>query len=136
MVKNFPEVSLYFRFYGDLFDPDEITRRLEIYPTHSFRPGDPITEDGRGCRRGHGWWIEVGPKETLGIEDMLSELRGRVGVSPTVIRQTCTDLNVDLVILCGVHAEEADTTPAMFFPTDFLSWAVERGASVNVDVIA
>ena len=135
VVKNLSRVSLYFRFYGDSFDPDEITRRLGIQPTHSFRPGNPITEDGRGRRRGYGWWIKVGPKNTLNIENMLQELREQVDVSPNVIRQVCSDLNVDRVILCGVGGEEAGTMPAMFFPADFLEWVVELGASLNVDVL-
>jgi hypothetical protein len=135
VVKNLPRVSLYFRFYGDSFDPDEITRRLGIQPTHSFLPGDPITEDGRGRRRGYGWWIKVGPRSTLDIEDMLHELREQVGVSPEIIRQVCTDLNVDLIIVCGVGRDEADTMPTMFFTSNFLSWIVELDASLNVDVI-
>jgi hypothetical protein len=133
-IENIPDVKIYFRFYGDSFDPDEITRRLGIQPTHSFLPGDPITEDGRGRRRGYGWWIKVGPRRTLDIEDMLRELRERVGVSPEIVRQVCADLNVDLSIVCGVGGDEEDAMPTMFFPTDFLSWVVELGASLNVDV--
>jgi len=45
--KPLPTVSFYFRFYGESFDPDEITRRLGIEPITHFRPGDPITEDGK-----------------------------------------------------------------------------------------
>jgi hypothetical protein len=136
VIKNSPRVSLYFRFYGDSFDPDEFTRRLGIKPTHSFQPGDPITADGHGRRRESGWWIKVGPEKTLDIEEMLRELRERVSVSPEVVRQTCSDLNADLVIVCGVGAEDADTMPTMFFTTEFLEWVVELGASLNVDVIA
>ena len=80
--------------------------------------------------------VKIGPSETLDIEGMLRELRERVDVSPEAVKQLCADLKLDLVIVCGVSCEEADTTPAMFFPTEFLSWVVELGASLNVDVIA
>ncbi len=129
-------VKIYFRFYGDSFDPDEITRRLGIQPTNKFRLGDPIDEEGRARWPGYGWIIKVGPCETLDIEGMLKELRKRAEVSPELVRKVCADLNLDLVIICGVNGEEADTMPAMFFPTDFLSWVVELGASLNVDVSA
>lgn len=136
MIETFPQVKLYFRFYGDSFDPDEVTRRLGIKPTMQFRPGDPITEDGRGRRRGTGWAIKIGPQSTLDIESMLHELRERADVSAAVVKQLCADLEIELVIVCGVSGEQADTMPAMFFPTEFLAWVVDLGASLDVDVIA
>jgi hypothetical protein len=136
VVTNFPETKLYFRFYGESFDPDEITRRLGIEPTAQRRPGDPITKDGRGSYRDYSWMVKIGPSETLDIEDMLHELRERMDVSPETVKQLCADLNLDLVIVCGVGGEQADTMPAMFFPSEFLAWVVELGASLNVDVIA
>lgn len=131
-----PRVSLYFRFYGASFEPDEITRRLGIEPTIQRRPGDPLTKDGRGKARDYSWMVEIGSSETLEIEDMLHELRKRVDISPDTVKKLSTDLELDLVIVCGVCGEEADTMPAMFFPTEFLAWVVELGASLNVDVMA
>lgn len=136
VVTNFPETKLYFRFYGERFDPDEITHRLGIEPTAQRRPGDPITKDGRGKYRDYSWMVKIGPSETLDIENMLRELRESMDVSPEIVKQLCADLNLDLVIVCGVSGEEADTMPAMFFPNEFLAWVVELGAALNVDVIA
>jgi hypothetical protein len=135
VVEKLPSVGLYFRFYGDAFDPDEITRRLGVEPTKKFRLGEPITEDGRARWPSYGWIIEVGPRKALDIEDMLPELRERADVSPKAVKQLCADLNLDLVITCGVGVGEADDYPGMFFPADFLAWVVELGASVNVDVM-
>lgn len=131
-----PEVSLYFRFYGDAFDPDEISRRLGVQPTNKFRPGDPIDEEGRARWPGYGWVIKVGPRQTLDIEEMLGELQKRANVSPQVVRQTCAELDLDLVITCAVSGEETDSMPVMFFSEEFLSWAVGLGASLNVYVAA
>lgn len=131
-----PTVSLYFRFYGASFDPDEITRRLGIEPTTRFRPGEPITKDGRGRRRGYGWWVQVGDVETLEIDDLLRQFRDRVDVSPSTVRQMCDDLGLELIVVCGVrqHAS-AESTPTLFFPADFLGWLAELGAALNVDVV-
>lgn len=136
MVVTYPKVKLYFRFYGASFEPDEITRRLGVAPTLQRRPGDPLTSDGRGRARDYSWMVKIGPSETLDIEDMLLELRKRVDISPDTVKKLCADLELDLVIVCGVSGEEADTMPAMFFPTEFLEWVVELGASLNVDVMA
>jgi Domain of unknown function (DUF4279) len=134
--KRLPTVSFYFRFYGDSFDPDEITRRLGIEPTTQFRPGDPITEDGKGRRRHHGWMVKIGERETLKVDDLLRELRERISVSSETIRQVCNDLNVNPVVVCGVRQHEtAETTPALMFPADFVAWVAEIDASIDVDVI-
>jgi hypothetical protein len=136
VVTNYPEVALYFRFYGASFDPDEITRRLGMEPTAQRRPGEPLTSDGRGRARDYSWMVKVGPSETLDIEDLLHELRKRVDISSDAVKKLSVDLGLDLVIVCGVLGEEADTMPAMCFPTEFLEWVVELGASLNVDVMA
>lgn len=131
-----PTVKLYLRFYGESFDPDEITRRLGIKPTLQFRPGDPATEDGEGRRRGYGWMIKVGGQGTIEIDKLLDELRQRVTVSGTSIKQVCNELGVEAVVLCGVgQHEDAITTPTLWFPADFLGWVAEMGASLNVDVV-
>lgn len=135
-TERLPTVRLFFRFYGESFDPDEITRRLGIEPTYKFGPGDSVTEDGRGRRRHSGWMIEVGGQETIEIDALLQELRKSVEVSAEAVRQLCDDLGVEAVVLCGVgQHEDAITTPALSFPTDFLEWVAEMGASLDVDVI-
>jgi hypothetical protein len=134
-LENPPSVSLYFRFYGESFDPDEITRRLGVHPTNKFRPGDPIAESSSARWPGYGWIIKVGPQKTFDIEDMLRDLRERADVSPTSVKQLCADFNLDLVIICGVGWEAGDSMPTMFFPPEFLAWVVDLGASLNVDVI-
>jgi len=134
VVSKYPEVGLYFRFYGDSFDPDEITRRLGIQPTNQFRLGDPINGNPRARWPSYSWIIKVGPRTTLDIKDMLGELREKADVLPAVVKQVCADLNLDLVITCGVSGEDADAVPTMFFPTELLKWVTELGASINVDV--
>jgi hypothetical protein len=135
-TERFPTVKLYLRFYGDSFDPDEITRRLGIKPTLKFRPGDPITEDGQGRRRRYGWMIKVGGQQTIEIDTLLQAFRERVEVSAETVRKLCDDLNVEAVVLCGVgQHEDAITTPALNFPAPFLKWVAEMGASLDVDFV-
>jgi Domain of unknown function (DUF4279) len=126
-----PRVTIYFRFYGDDFDPDEIARRLGVSPTLQFRPGDPITADGRGRRRRSGWMVKVGGKETTKIEAMLSE---RFDVPAGVVEKLCSDLNLRAVVLCGV-GQDAEETPQLEFPPEFVAWVAEMGAAIDVDVV-
>jgi hypothetical protein len=134
-VEKLPIITLCFRFYGESFDPDEITRRLELTPTSVFRPGDPITKDGRGKRRRFGWRLKVKEHEGLDMQDLLQEFKERISVSSSLVRQVCTDLDIQAVVFCGVRQRESEITPALEFPMDFVEWVGELGASIDVDVI-
>jgi hypothetical protein len=135
-IERLPTVRIYLCFHGEFFDPAEVTRRLGIEPTTSFRPGDPITKDGQGRRRGYGWMLKVDERETIEIDDMLRKLKEQFDVPGVVVRELCKDLNLKPVVICGVgQHESAVTTPTLFFSTTFLSWVVEMGASLDVDVI-
>lgn len=129
-----PKVRLNFEFHGETFDPEEITRRLGIEPTCSFRPGDPITKDGRGRYGVYGWKVTSGD-DTLEIDDLLLEFRQRLDVPAATVRQLCRDLNVELVIVCRVGVEDAERAPELVFPTAFLEWVAEFGVSFDVDVV-
>lgn len=135
MSDPLPKVLLCFRFYGEEFDPDEITRRLGLEPTSIFRPGDPITTDGRGRRRRFGWRLKVGYRETLELDGLIGEFRDLVDVPGALVRQICDELDVEAVVLCGVLQGDSEILPALAFPADFLEWVSRLGASLDVDVM-
>jgi hypothetical protein len=134
-VEASPIVRLDLRFFGEAFDPDEITRQLGIEPTTAFRPDDPITPDGEGRRRGFGWRLTALEREGLDIQDMLQEFRGRIPVPGQLMRQVCRDLDVRAVVFCGVRQHGSQTTPALTFPPDFVGWVAELGASIEIDLL-
>lgn len=75
-------------------------------------------------------------RDALEIDDLLQEFWQRLEVvDADTVKQLCRDLGVELVILCGVGMGNAETTPGMLFPNEFLKWVTELGASLNVDVI-
>ena len=80
--------------------------------------------------------MKVGSVETLEIDDLFRQLRERVDVSPSRVRHVCDDLGLELIVVCGVgQHEDAESTPTLFFPSDFLEWLSEMGASLNVDIV-
>jgi hypothetical protein len=132
-LEHSPTVGIYFRFYGTAFDPDEITRRLGIEPTSHYRAGDSAA--GRTVpHRRDGWMIKIGPRETFEIEDLLQELQNQVDVTGAAVKQVCTDLQVQAVVVCAIVQPASASTPALEFPASFLEWVAGMGASINVDV--
>jgi hypothetical protein len=133
--EKLPSISIYFRFYGESFDPKEITQRLHVEPTIQFQPGDPIVEGLPGRRTRNGWMVKIGPLQTIEIQAMLDELKTCVNIPGTVVRQACIELDVEAVIVCGVLQPPSTPSPHLKFPPEFLEWASALGASIEIDVI-
>jgi hypothetical protein len=131
--ESLPIVCIYFRIYGDSFDPDEVTQHLHIEPTSYFRAGDPMPP-GKGHRQHDGWMVKIGPRKTLETKSMLRELRENIDAPATVIRQACSELNVEAVITCTIEPTSL-ITPALQFPLGFVEWVADIGASIDVDVM-
>lgn len=132
--ESLPSVSIYFRFYGESFDPAEISRSLDIKPTEQFRVGEvrlgqkvPATRDG--------WYVKVGEQQTIEIGAMLKELKGLVGDQGESVRQTSSEHQVDPVIVCAVLQPDGAPSAALTFPPDFLLWAGNMGAAIDIDII-
>lgn len=74
-----PHVWVSFDLDGT-FDPDLVSTELGIEPTSRGRKGDPIRADPPRGRRTHDRWrVTIGPRDTLQIDAMLSELRAGQG---------------------------------------------------------
>jgi hypothetical protein len=129
-----PSIQLSLRFEGEDFDPDEITRRVGIEPTNTFRVGDPITSGGEGRRRRPGWRLAAEERAGLDLDGMLVAFQDLVQISPPVVRQLCHDLDVAAVVACSVLQRGYETAPALTFTPEFLGWTSELGASLDVDI--
>jgi hypothetical protein len=78
--------------------------------------------------------IKAGPQETFEIEALLEELQEQVNLSGAAVKQLCSDLQVQAVIVCAIVQPANASTPAVEFPVSFLEWSADMGASINVDV--
>jgi hypothetical protein len=129
-----PRVSAYFRFFGESYDPDEITRRLGVTPTESFRIGDPIPKRSV-LRKDDGWIVEIPPRETYELGGIIADLQSLIPVPGSAVKELCQDLKLEAVCEFAVLQPSEKSTPNMDFPPPFIDWLSERGASINVDFI-
>lgn len=128
-----PEVWVSFDFFGATFDPDAITARLGIEPTSAHRTGDPIKEDkGRWPR--DRWRITIGPKNTIEIGDMLTDLLARLAPAEGALSQVCIENRVEPMITCAVEPNSA-TTPYILFPENVVKWSARHDVAIAVDVM-
>jgi hypothetical protein len=128
-----PIVKALFRLRDAPFDPDEVTRRLGLEPTRTYRAGEPIAR-GIGSQRGDGWLIQVGPCETLEIAPILRELRDRVAVAPSLVREVCADLGLTPAIYCSIELTSR-LAPSAAIPPDTIAWVAELGGAIDMDLL-
>jgi hypothetical protein len=130
-----PIVTIYFDFYGESFDPEEITERLKMEPTSQFKKGGPIPPLlSRNWRR-DGWMLKVGPLEIFEIDGMLDQLKAAVTAPSGRIKEVASELGVEAEVTCEI-IPQSEALPAMVFPAGFVDWAAARGANISVDIIA
>jgi hypothetical protein len=128
-----PIIKVSFRLRGASFDPAEVTSRVGLAPTLTYRAGDPISR-GLGKRREDGWVMQIGPRATLEIATMLGELRDLIAVAPALLREACADLGLTPVIYCPIELTSR-LAPSVMIPQDIVAWAAELDAAVDIDVL-
>jgi Domain of unknown function (DUF4279) len=126
---------MYFDFYGESFDPMQITDRLGFNPTSQFRRGEPMAPPFTGSRRRDGWVLRAGSAETFDLDELLDQLKAAVTASPEAIQAVVSEFHVDAVVTCEIVAK-SEVMPAVVFPPDFVEWAALRGITVRVDIMA
>jgi hypothetical protein len=114
-------------------DPDIITKRLGVEPTTYHRMGEARYK-GRGRHTNDRWRVTVGPRETLEIGPMLSELLVRFAPGENALAPLCAELEATAIIKFTVLP--GDTTPWITFSPDLLRWAGERNITIDIDVMA
>lgn len=128
-------VTIYFDFYGESFDPQEITERLKMKPTTQFKKGEPMPSSLTRSRRRDGWVLTAASAETFHIDDLLDELKAAVTATPEAIRMVASDFEVEAVVTCEIVAQ-SEVMPSVVFPPDFAEWVSARGATICVDISA
>jgi hypothetical protein len=128
-----PRVWVSFDLLGASFDPDAITAQMGVEPTHAHRRGDPIRED-KGRRRHDRWRVTAGPRETIEIGEMLSEVVERLAPASNVMNAVYATHDVKAMLTCAVEPRSA-LTPYVLFPVEIVQWAAQQGVAITTDLM-
>jgi hypothetical protein len=125
-------ISVALSFEGGPFDPEELTARIGVHPTHSGRAGETLKFGGP--RRRDLWAIRVGPRDALDLEELLVELFEQLRPGWEQIKQVAQELRLELVIGFVVEIR-TNTGPIAHFTPPVLAQLIDLGAALDIDLL-
>jgi hypothetical protein len=121
------ECYAYFTVVGS-FDPDEITRRVGVAATESWRKGDrnPRTDRDRNFSR---WILRSRLQITASLEAHVRDVLDQLDTNRTAFRQTSVELN-GVMQLVGYFFRDY---PGLSFERDLIERMAEYSLSMDCD---
>ncbi len=124
------EGEMYFSLWGNDFDPDAVTRALEIEPSRVQRQAVPRPKMSS-------WVLSSGKlsADMLDVYDMGEALISRLSGSSETIRRVAERFNlaVTLQVVLTVSADDRLSTPAIGFSAETVQFLASVGASIDID---
>lgn len=126
---------VYFALTGDNFDTDEVTNRLGIKPTDSWRKGDkgqfkPILEFAS-------WRLSTDKgQEYLQIDKLVDEIILKLFDKIEIINDLKTQFQLNSVLEIGMYIDtnEDSSTPALGHDLRTIEFLYRTGTTTDVDI--
>lgn len=113
------------------FDPEDITRRIGLEPTKTWKTGDRV--QGTQIRRKHSGWVWSMPREeSLDLGKQVAALLERLGPFLSRINEVREELGLDAEISCAIYIE--GQTPAVHFDRSVMSRVNQLEAEIDLDI--
>ena len=135
---NLNECYLYFALTGRGFDPDAISTALNLAPTRAVYEGNSIGMGGRIS--GYSSWQYGTPILRDGDVFRLNEIANELIVTLLPVQDKIAELikahrlEAYLMIVLTVSTDERDSTPAIGFSPQVISFCHAVGASIEFDI--
>ena len=135
---NLNECYLYFALTGRGFDPDAISTALNLAPTRAVYEGNSIGMGGRIS--GYSSWQYGTPILRDGDVIRLNEIADELIVTLLPVQDKIAELikahrlEAYLMIVLTVSTDERDSTPAIGFSPQVISFCHAVGASIEFDI--
>lgn len=120
-----------FTLAGVDFDPADLTRRLGILPTRTWRLGEHVG-GSRIQMKFDGWMISSGRSVSLDLGTQVRSLLDQLCEVKVKITEAQRDLHLTAEVSCILYVE--GETPSMHFDSEVLSAIRDLQASLDFDL--
>lgn len=141
-MKNWStQIKLILRVFGDIFDPESLSKAIKIAPTKSWNKGDEIhlqkglyTKNGKILlKRESVWQYSTGFVETLNSEDVSNQFEEIFKDKILELKKYIDSNKLDVVFDVVVEIVD-DQVPGIHFNKSFLNITNQLGAEIDIDM--
>nr|WP_285849313.1 DUF4279 domain-containing protein [Niallia taxi] len=129
-------VRVYFSLFGEEFPIEEITERLEITPTETYKKGDLIPNRSIPLyRKETSWDLGTGYQVSLNVNNQLQKIIIKLKNKASIINEIKDAYSVDCKFFIVVKIEEGNT-PGLYLDKEIIKFASSIEAEFDVDLYA
>jgi len=125
------KIYAYFSLRGLDFDPEEITTKVGLIPTKTWKAGDLINPKATVCRKENGWSLKSELDESIDLEDHVRYLLQKLEPGWLPLIEICKKYYAE--INCVVYAA-GNERPAIHFNKDIVDKAAKLNAEIDIDL--
>jgi hypothetical protein len=127
---------VYFSLFGDEFPLEDVTEKLEVTPTETYKKGDLIPNRSTACyRKETSWDLGTGYQVSLNVNNQLQQIINKLHNKSSIINEIKEAYSVECKFFIVVKIEQGKT-PALFLDKDIIKFAASIEAEFDADLYA
>ncbi|MBK5458235.1 DUF4279 domain-containing protein [Peribacillus sp. TH27] len=135
------QVRVYFSLFGDEFPIDEVTDRLGITPTLTYKKGELInrsndyTRDFPLYRKETVWDLDTNYQDSYDVKEQMDQILIPLKNKTVIINQLKVDYKLECKISIVIIMENGDT-PGLYLDNEQIEFANSVKAEFDIDLYA
>ncbi|AGK54163.1 DUF4279 domain-containing protein [Bacillus sp. 1NLA3E] len=129
------QVKVYFSLFGDDFPLDDVTEKLEVTPTDTYKKGDLIPNRSTVIRKETSWDLGTGYQVSLDVNDQLKQIIDRLQNKSSIVNEIKEAYSLECKFFIVINIEKGNT-PALYLDKDIIKFASSIEAEFDVDLYA
>lgn len=132
------EIKVYFKIYADDFPLEQVTKRLDIYPTKIYKKGDfirKINEMKNLTRSYTSWELSTGYQESLDTGELISQIIRQLQGKTTVINDLREEFGLECSFVIVIKINDG-YSPSLHLDSHLVEFASKIEADFDIDLYA
>jgi len=113
-------------------DPEEITARVGITPTETWRIGDFVTKKRAMRHESNGWQLDSQLEKTAELNAHIESILEQLKPSWQLFREISIECYVE--ISCAIYLYSDNLLPAIHFNKEIVQQFAELNADIDIDL--
>ncbi|RTQ87633.1 DUF4279 domain-containing protein [Lysinibacillus telephonicus] len=133
---NKTQVKVYFSLYGEDFPIDEVTERLKVIPTGTYKKGDLIPNRSTNrYRKESSWDLGTDYQDSLDVNKQLQEIVDKLQNKSLTINEIKDAYSLECKFFIVIIIENGNT-PTLYLNKEIVKFASSIEAEFDVDLYA